>query len=1196
MSLLDPARLDLHGLQLIEASAGTGKTYTITGLYLRLLLERDLGPERILVVTYTEAATQELRRRIRERLAQALAHLDGLAPAGDRPDTWLDGYLADPRIPQDAAIRLADALARMDEAAVYTIHGFCRRMLQDNAFETGAPFEAELITDEGLLRQAAVEDFWRRRLATLDREGVAWLRARWATPAALLQVLEGTLGLGEVEVLPALDPAAVAAARTALTATFARLRDLWSHRRAEVEAILRSDPALNRRSYSRPVVDKAVAALDRLLAADRLPEALPEHFERCTPAKLAEQTKPGAATPAHPLFDSCGELAEGLARLAADEQALLLAEARWEVRKGVARRKTERRQLYFDDLLQDLAAALAGPGAEPLAALIRQRFPAALIDELQDTDPLQYRIFRRVYAGRGDCALFLIGDPKQAIYAFRGADVFTYMQARSDGLREGALHTLGVNWRSSAALVGAVNVLFGSAENPFLLTPDIVFEPVDPSPEAEQDPLLIDGCPPAPLQWRLLAVTDDNCTKQGQIRADAARELAAAVCAEHVAGLLTLAGEGRATLGDRALQPKDIALLVRTHREGDLLQQALRRRGIASVTLSQASVLAGEDAAELAILLAAVADPADLGRLRTALAGGLMGWPVSRLAALERDESAWESLTQAFQDYRRAWLEQGFMVAFQRLLREQGVAPRLLAHPDGERRLTNLLQLGELLQVAAAAHPGLDGLLRWLRDARAEDAVDDARQLRLESDEALVKVVTMHKSKGLEYPVVLIPFPWSSGPGREDPLVLYHDRSDRRARLDLGSADQDRARALRDEERLAEALRLFYVAVTRARRLCLLCWGKVNQAERSAPAWLLHRDPEDPAAPSRMGQLDEAGIRADLERLAARLPDAIELSDAGIPGATRWRPPTVAAEDLRAARLGRPVDDRWRVSSYSGLIRGEDSERPDHDRVVPLEETPATAPAEPIFALPGGTRVGHFLHELLEQLDFPSARDQVLRERVQALLRRYGGLTQPGEGAPDWTAVVEELVGNCLDTPLDADGALRLRDIAAADRLNELEFHYPVAELDPRGLGAVLRDFADYAPTAESLSFDPRRGLLRGFIDLVIRHRGRCYLLDYKSNHLGPRLEDYGPEGMRRAVLGHRYDLQYLLYTLALHRWLGRRLADYDYQRHFGGVYYLFLRGMRPARGSAFGVWHDRPAPQLVARLDALLTHGRTAP
>jgi exodeoxyribonuclease V beta subunit len=1179
---LDPLQLPLRGLTLIEASAGTGKTHTLVTLYLRLLLEADLDVDRILVVTFTNAATEELRGRIRRRIAEAIAALDD----ADAADETLAAIFA--RLPDHLTARrhLADILTRLDEAAVYTIHSFCQRTLRENAFESRVPFESEFVTDESELRRTVIADFWRRQAESLSVAEARWLRRQWRTPLDLLQALGPMVRDDRIRILP--DPADMAHSDdfAALAGVFESLKTAWATDREAVVKILENSGGLNRRSYSKPVVGRAVAAMDELLAGD-LPLALPAELARFTPDQLKAQTKPGEAVPAHAFFDRCAAFAKTFEMTLKARRVTLLAAAREFLAAEMVQRKRQRQVLSFDDLLRLVDEALSGDGGPSLAAVIRERFPAALIDEFQDTDPLQYRIFQQIYRQCDQSGLFLIGDPKQAIYSFRGADIFTYMQAKNDaGARR--CFTLGTNWRSATRLVAAVNHLFSAAQRPFVYDRHIPFLPVSAGPRADDRPLKLAGQVPTPLSFWFLETRGRTLTRNGAITADAAREAAAAVCATQIARLLALSARGRAVLGDVPLQAGDIAVLVRSHSDGLWMQRALRERGIASVSLSQQSVFDTPEAEALQQVLMAVSDPGNEGRFKAALASALLVWPAEEILALDDQMQPREAVLSRFHAYRDLWLHRGFQRAFFALIEGEKILERCQTDPDGERRLTNLLHLGELLQAASRQFTGPQRLLRWLADQRCDPGADDERLLRLESDEALVQIVTIHKSKGLEYPVVFIPFPWAGGMAGRGPVVFHAPEPPYPVILDLGSDRIEAHQAMAAAEDLAERLRLLYVAVTRARHLCVLTWGRINNAEHSALAWLLHPDSGQDPPRSLMRDLAEEEIRARLETLAAGAGGAIQVKPAPEEPAPEIGLPSQDEKNYAARPFTGRIAGDWRLTSYSGLLAGRDVERPDHDPEPSPEtaETPS-APVDAVFRFPRGTVAGQCLHELLENIDFPTAEGPALAEAVQRQLARHA----IGDG---WQPVAAEIVRRTLDTPLDADG-LRLRAICRPDRLDEMEFHFPLARLEPTRLAGVLADFAGHRSAGQGLHFDPVKGLMKGFIDLVFRHRGRYYIADYKSNHLGDHLQDYGPRQIGEAMAAHRYDLQYLLYTVALHRYLACRLPGYRYSDHFGGVYYLFLRGMHPDHGPSRGVFSHRPEPALVEALDRMFA-GNTEP
>ena len=1171
---LDLLGVALSGRHLIEASAGTGKTYAISQLYLRLVVEARLGVDRILVVTFTNAATEELRGRIAKRLREARDWLDGLA-AGD--DALLKAVLS--RLDAEAArTLLEDAITHMDEAAIHTIHGFCQRLLSENAFESGAAFAPEMITDETPLRRRAIEDFWRREVSMADAETADWALGEWRNgPSGLLAALAPHLGQPGLSVLP--DAAAPDEELGALMDWYTGLQALWRQQREEIIAVLTESKALNQRSYSPAQVASKAAALDELLARPGLPRKLDKPLEAFRQDVIEGRTKKGKQAPTHGFFAQCAAIEpDALERHARRRRAAFLAAARAAVLADLAEFKRLGALYYYDDLLGHTATALDGEQGPALAAAVRQRWPRALIDEFQDTDPVQYRIVEGVY-GEADAenglGLYLIGDPKQAIYAFRGADIFTYMAARRGDL---LIHGLDTNWRSASRLVRAVNRVFERVERPFLFD-DIPFASVKSGPKADAEPLRIGGkVARAPLRIRWLPPSDELLVRRGagkgqRMVVDGVREAAADDCARAIELLLVQAGAGEARIGQKALAANDIAVLVRSHREAALIRRKLGERGVSSIGVGRETVFDSFQAFELDVLLAALEPGARGPALRALLSTSLMGQTAADIARLDEDERGWDTLILRLDAYRKQLRERGFLAAFLELLRNEGASERLRRLPDGERRLTNLLHLAELATAAERAWPGAAGLRRWLALQRSEDSDSEERLLRLESDASLVRILTLHKSKGLEFPVVFLPFPWSSAraPDANSPL-LFHDRDDLGARLDLGSDQRDAHVALKREEDLAEDLRLFYVALTRAKHLCVMHWAAVSGLEESAPAYLLHRERRDGDADS---------LHRDLDALVSDAKGTIAVED--VLGQSLSLPPLAKSPPdlLQARSFSGRIDRDWRLWSYSGLAgHGQgDAERPDYDARTPPDasaeesETHIDEPIAPRFLFPRGTRPGQCLHEMFEHLDFTSDDRDARRRLVEETLDRYAI-------AASWAAPVSDWVGEVLATPLTTNGP-RLQDLTRAQRIDEMEFHFAL-DADPADLAAAL---AEPGEPPLSLPPDGLRGLMKGFIDLVFEHGGRYHLLDYKSNHLGDRLADYGPSAVAQAMHAHRYHLQHRIYALALHRWLGQRLRDYDPSHHLGRVHYLFLRGMSPRLGPAGGQFSE---PMDAERLIAL--------
>jgi len=1190
---LDPLQAPLDGVSLIEANAGTGKTWTITALYLRLLLETDRCVESILVVTFTEIATAELRDRIRNRIAEARAAFERSVareqlPGAD-PDASTDaltaGLLARVSEHGNAALKLTRALRDFDQAPVYTIHAFCQRVLADRAFESGMPFESEILPDVSQLLQEITEDYWRRTLYDASPLFVRRVLETKLTPHKLREELDGKLGKPYLEIRGPVAPGDLAALENAYERAYAAARALWHASRQAITDQLLGNPDLQGNKYRAEWLAKWLDEMDRCLGSLQPGVSLFERFDKFTPSALAEGVKRGAKPPSHPFYAACAALqAAHTALEAAYESRLtqLRVELLEYCNTELKARKQRLRLQSYDDLLLDLEAALHAERGAELAAAIRGRYTAALIDEFQDTDPVQYRIFRRIYSDTG-LPVFLVGDPKQSIYSFRGADIYAYLDARSDARHH---HALDVNWRSERPLLAAVNALFERNAAPFVI-PDISFVPSEPAP-GSRGRLVIEGERAPPLEFQLIA------GKNGKpLNKDVAMAQASETTAAEIARLLRLGAEGRARIAEprngtwheRALSGGDIAVLVRNHRQARATSAALRRLGIASVERGAENVFATHEAEELQRVLLAVAEPGRETLIRAALATELIGYSGEALQALASDEAGWEAIAVRFRAAHSEWHEQGFIRMARRLFHDQRTVERLLAYPDGERRVTNLSHLLELMH-RDTAREGIAAALEWLAGKRAAPGSKNEEELlRLESDENLVKILTVHAAKGLEFPLVFCPYLWD---GRlhaaRDDSIMFHDPAQRYAAvLDLGSDMLEASRPLAIREELAENLRLLYVALTRACYRCWMVWGHINEAETSAPAWLLHRRA---SAADSVAALSDALIRDDLERIAAGADGRIAVRPI-VPGKQCDVPPDPAPPQLAARAFTGAVRETWRLTSFSALAHARSVETPDYDAGTRAVEIEATAEMLDIHAFPRGARTGRCLHAIFEAIDFTDRNRAALERAVAHALAAH-------DFPARWVEVVSDMVERILATPLDETGKLRLARVTADRRLNELEFYYPITHLTDGGLRALLLrwEFPDEVrERIGTLQFSPARGYMKGYIDLVFECDGRYYLADYKSNWLGSSASAYGLSEMRKVMAREAYYLQYLVYCIALHRYLAGRIADYDYDRHFGGVYYLFLRGMRPDAGRN-GIYADRPARGLIDALDRYLAQG----
>ncbi|VFQ46631.1 exodeoxyribonuclease V subunit beta [Desulfoluna butyratoxydans] len=1171
---LDLSATPLSGRNLIEASAGTGKTYTIAALYLRLVVEEKISVDRILVVTFTEAATQELAERIRGRLREALSFLEG-AP---HEDPFYATLFSEKEGRGEAAGRLRAALRNFDEAAIFTIHGFCRRLLSDHAFETGSPLDMELVTDLNHLKQRAVEDYYRRMVEGASALYAAWIKDRKILPEGLLAFLSFSTPLSRITFLPDSEPLPVADVEMRFAELQQRAALVWEKEQESALAILATDPALNRNKY-RKGADKKAGAAARALFSGSIPFGDTKDLEKLSRATLQAAAKKGKAVAENPLFEVMEPLLEALDELKALYEGNLVAHcialARY-VDETMDREKERAGIMGFDDLLSRVAGALGANGGERLARSVGQNYDAALIDEFQDTDPEQYEIFDQLFK---ETTLFMIGDPKQAIYGFRGADIFAYLRAAGEAEKG---YTLDVNYRSTRGMVRAVNTFFSRGTSPFLFE-QIHFSPVKSAGDEGEETLTIDGSPVSAMVVQRFEAGEKPLSKE------AAQNLCIDLCGSEMVSLLSLGRQGRACIGDAPLSEKHVAVIVRTNDQARAVKNHLTSLGIHAVLYSSGNIFDSEEAEETVLFLAACLRPWRLSLIKAALGTTLMGLDADTLAALDGSPRDLERWSVRFAEWHALWKEDGFMGMIRGFIKAEEPYERLVGITEGERRVTNMQHLMELLhRESVSRRLSPEGLLRWLSHMRdpASPRLEE-HQLHLESDRTAVQIVTIHKSKGLEYGVVFLPFPFM---GYREPKggALYHGEEGRLV-YDAGSEELEEHMALAAGESLAEELRLLYVALTRARHHMVIPWGRVKGMERSAMARLLHA-PESASAPeaaSLVSALGEHELATHLHEVAAASQGAVDVRLCEPEEEVQTLSFKEDSTELAPARRfgGTPPEPRV-VTSFSGLASsGRESGEADHDaraHAKPDDEIPP----EGIFAFPKGATPGTFMHTLFETIPF-DADDEARDAACADLLSRHG------YDPEDWEEPVSTMVAQVLSTPLESFGTpFVLREVSAGSRLHEMEFTFPLKRVSAEALNEVLNrwgygSFDDGELIMEGLRFSPVQGYLKGFVDLIFQVGDGFGIIDWKSNHLGNSPERYGKEALARAMGEHHYGLQYLLYTVALNRHLALKLGEaYDYDTHMAGSWYLFLRGVD---GTGNGVFYDRPEEGCIRELDELL-------
>lgn len=1222
--LLDPRSFPLHGSRLIEASAGTGKTWTIAALYVRLILghrpadEEDsaigpLLPPDILVMTFTRAATRELSDRIRQRLVQAVACFRGEAEG----DAFLQSLLADypdAQAREQAAWRLALAAEGMDDAAIFTIDAWCQRVLREHALDSGCLFDETLEPDEAERLREAVYDYWRQQCYPLTGAQLEVVLGVWKNVDALLTDMraltkdamwptpaEANLGAcleraqkdydAELRALAQGWEEKAQSLEDWLDGQLANNKSAWNVKKLQARYYKPSIQAI--KDWSRHPDDTLQAQItDSKKNVRLLPNWLDAALKGDVPVTLPEES-----TALEELLNNIRLLTKPAITLRQHAAAQVQARMQW--------LKSEAGTFGFADMLQRLDAALAGPQGALLRQRLRQQYPVALLDEFQDTSPLQYRLFEHIYQPEQptpDCALLLIGDPKQSIYGFRGADIYSYLKARQ--ATTGRHYVLSTNYRSTQALVEATNHWFALAEQrhpqaAFLFRQGSSDNPLpflEARAHGRAQALCANGQPLPAMQIHWHQGEDDDGAPCA-LNKDTLMHTYAQACAQRIVLWLNDPSMGFQTPTGTLtrLRPSDIAVLVRSGKEAQAVRQQLQRRGVASVYLSErSSVFDSAQAQDLLYWLKAVAEPLNARAVRAALATRLLALPLPELQRLAQDDELLDHYTLLLRELHQLWQRQGVLAMLRASLHRLQLPARWLAQAhsgEGERCLTNYLHLAELLQNASATLEGEQALIRWLAQHIANPSQDsEAQTLRLESDADLVQIVTIHKSKGLEYPVVMLPFGSSFTP-KTRKNTAWVRLPDGRLRLDF--SDEELAQA--DQERLREDLRLFYVALTRARHLLWLGLGALRQGrsedcvnEHGASGYLLGGTQARSVADweKTLRQFTAACPHMQLQHL-----HELDWATSCTPLRAHQQPPALATP----VRYDGQFDRHWGVASFSALTRAmpvasdavllaagqaDDEVLPSDDGLTPAAGHPATSASQAVWHRFGrGPLVGNFLHDQLQWLgEAGFVLDAPQQERLRRRCQRAGYDETATEDVLQWLSAI-------VQHPLPVLEA-RLPEIDTA--LPEMEFWLPLAQLPAAQVDALCRQHILPGMERPPLPQRQLHGMLMGFADLVFAHRGRYWVLDYKSNHLGPDASAYDAPALQQAMLAHRYDVQAALYLLALHRLLHARLgAAYRPEAQLGGALYFFLRGLD---GSTGGMHHIAAPLPLLDALHALIT------
>lgn len=1181
MKPLDSFSFPLSEASLIEASAGTGKTYTIVNLVLRLLIGHNCKPlsiDQILVVTFTNAATSELKDRIRKRIHSA--YLDFYQQRSE--EHFIVQLIDDIDDIELICERLTLAMKQLDEASIFTIHSYCQRILTQYAFESGSTYDEKLELDDSKWVTQAVYDYWRKSIVPLAENELAQINLFWRDPEALQKSLIPYLA----QQLPSVQTDSILSAQGSLeelkNATLA-MKNWWS--KSDVSSALQA--AKLKKNTKLGKVD-IYLKMDAFCLSDKL--ASP--FEKTSWADLFPAKVASARSKASPdLADFDFRRFEHLESLQKAVQEKFIkayfSHALKCVKDNLLKHKQAHSLLAPDDLLTRLQSALVRDGGSHLAKLIRDAYPAALIDEFQDTDSIQFDIFSQIYLTQTDSnesspCLIMIGDPKQAIYGFRGADIYTYLRAKQQ-IDEQRQYTLSQNWRSQKQLVEATNALFSNSESGFLFDDEIPFiEVTAAKPEAS---VLCSGNKISSL--KITHLIDENDVVANKV----AQQSLAENMAEELVGLISTGRVISDGVSDRKVQAGDCCVLVRDRLEAGVVKQFLSGANVASVFLSRESVFASRVSQDLYLILSAIAAPTEERKLKAAILTSILDHSASHVEALFSDDELWQQTIDQFFHWHQLWQRYGVMNTVNSVMRKFDVFDKAaeLSDAEGLRKITDLRHLTELLQQQSENISGENQLLHWFAQQISDpDHRNDTQQLRLETDANLVQIITMHASKGLEFPFVFIPFACAHRPTK---TAIFHDKNQHTV-ADF-SNDPDNLE-IADRERLAEDIRLLYVAITRAVYHCSIgIWNPpiVSRSKQSglfktALGSLVLKSSDDPDNHILAARIKHLAQIADIDYSSistASNGTKIELKLAQVE----------STDTYSAAYLPRRIVRDWQLTSYSAIASQQDpleydlidSDKPGRDERGNAEEPDADVETEELveltlsrFTFTKGAQAGLFLHGVLENLCFTDL------EHLDALILQQGqwyGIEQI------WYPTVADWMLDAIKTPMSKNG-LSLEQLSPRQMLAEMEFHIPLKSVEVAQFNQIVNQ--SFKTVTRQYGFEKLTGMLKGFIDLTFEFEGRFYVADYKSNFLGSDFSDYDEEGMGEAMVEHDYHLQSLLYIVALHRYLKVSLPHYDYNKHVGGAYYLFLRGMS-VESPDTGCYFSLPEHQYVIAMDKLFSN-----
>ncbi|QCI17838.1 exodeoxyribonuclease V subunit beta [Buchnera aphidicola (Acyrthosiphon lactucae)] len=1162
---LDIFKIFLNGVNLIEASAGTGKTFTIVLLYLRLLLgigkkniyKKKLLVHEILVVTFTNTAKEELYIRIKDGIQNL--YLTCINKKNKNPP--FDFFLKEINNIDEAIYILKKAKNNINESCIYTIHGFCQHILELHTFHLNSIFEDKIIDDEDNLYLQATQDFWRRSFYNLPEDIINIIHQDYKNPNDLLKKIKPFFHVQLVNFPEKiLNNKKIIISHKKNIKKINFFKKIWLIYYQFIPKEI-DNLKINKKIYSNFNLSRWINDITIWAKSETKDYAIPLSLKYFTKENIKKNTTNNICSK-YIIFEETEKILTKKFSL----KNIIIIYAIKKINEFLLKEKKKKSLIGFNDLLNILLKSVKKE--KYLRNLIRRKYPAVFIDEFQDTDIKQYKIFDRLYKKNKKTVLFLIGDPKQAIYSFRGADIFSYLYAKS---KIKTYYYLDTNWRSSINMCKSINFLFSQHKNPFIFN-NISFTPILPSHKNSSMNFTINEIIQVPMRFFL--------QEKEEVHIDDYQVWISKQCANEISFWLTSAKKGKAKIttknGERILKANDIAILVRNKKESNLIQNELKKLNIISIYSSEkTSIFQTFDAQELLWILESILEPENETLLRQSNSTHIF----KKLSSIMKKKSINENsyfLIEKLYEYQDIWEKIGIFYMIKTIILEYQINSNSIEINEHYIKNLNFLHIAELLQEQFQYFQKKTSLISWFQKKILQKTKPLHNEyIRSFNQNISVKIVTIHKSKGLEYPIVWIPF---SIDFKKSLLPIYHDKKNFKTYFDIKQTNE--SLSIADEERLAEDIRFLYVALTRAIVHCsigIACVIKKHKKNRNNSD--IHK--------SGLGYTIQDGKSMNYKNLFNQLKKISMNNFIEIRHNTENFELPIEKKIIYLIRktnfLNEKIRNLWKITSFTQLNKENKlltinkKETISEKSLIQNKKKNNKFPT--IHNFPKGENTGLMIHEILKNLPFLNEKNY---NWFSDILNKYNISLK-------WTEILISWIKNIINTPI-GNKKIILSKIEKKSCIRELEFFLPIKnKLYSTELNKIIQCIDPISILSPKLFFNPVKGILKGFIDLVFFWKKKYYILDYKSNWLGKNNSFYSNVHIKKEMIKKRYDLQYQIYTIAIHKYLQKKIKNYNYKDDFGGVFYIFLRAVEPEQKNN-GIFYSIPDYSLIEKITTLIS------